>query len=566
MAQSKSLKKPLLGRPEGDDIHSENNSAAGDRDESGDGSGSSGAPGGSWLLIAGLLIAMLFSALEGTIVGTAMPRIVGELGGLSLMTWLTTAYMLSSTTVVPIAGKLADLLGRKSVYVTGLLIFMLGSALCGMAQNMTQLIWFRALQGIGGGVMMPMAMIIVGDIFTGKQRAKWQGVFGAIFGLASVIGPQVGGWIVDAWNWHWVFYINLPVGILATVLIALGLKSHKAAGPVKFDIAGMATMIVGVVSLLLALSFGGGQYPWGSWQIIGLFALSFAALTAFVRIESTASEPILPVRLFRDRIFSVVNAIGFLMSIGMFGAIMFVPLFMQGIVGISASASGTVMTPMMVTMILASIAGGQLVLKIGVRPQMTAGMIIMACGFLLLTTLGMETTKLYASGIMLVIGLGMGLVMPLLTLTLQEHFPKSELGVVTSSSTFFRQIGGTFGMTLLGVVMNSRSDALLSANLLPLLHDLPAEAAGLEESITHMVHTNPQSLYSALLSPESLAQIPQALLGSLVPVIKASLVASLHAVFWTGLAFVLFGALLTPLLGRVTVSGRSKEPEEAAAE
>ncbi|WP_426455152.1 MFS transporter [Paenibacillus sp. S-38] len=420
---------------------------------------------------------MLFSALEGTIVGTAMPRIVGELGGLSLMTWLTTAYMLTSTIVVPIAGKLADLLGRKSVYVTGLLIFMLGS-----------------------------------------------------------------------------------------VLIALGLQSHKSAGPVRFDIAGMAAMIVGVVSLLLALSFGGGQYAWGSWQIIGLFVLSFAALTVFVRIESTTPEPILPVRLFRDRTFSIVNAIGFLMSIGMFGAIMFVPLFMQGIVGISASASGTVMTPMMLSMILASIAGGQLVLKVGVRPQMTAGMIIMAGGFLLLTTLGVNTTKLYASGIMLVIGLGMGLVMPLLTLTLQEHFPKSELGVVTSSSTFFRQIGGTFGMTLLGVVMNSRSDTLLSANLLPLLHGLPAEAAGLEESITHMVHTNPQALYSALLSPESLAQFPPALLGSIVPVIKTSLVSSLHAVFWAGLAFVVLGALLTPFLGRVSVSNRSKSREEAAAE
>ncbi|MCZ8519248.1 MDR family MFS transporter [Paenibacillus caseinilyticus] len=507
---------------------------------------------------------MLFSALEGTIVGTAMPRIVGELGGLSLMTWLTTAYMLTSTTVVPIAGKLADLLGRKSVYVTGLLIFMVGSVLCGAAQNMTQLIWYRALQGIGGGVMMPMAMIIIGDMFTGKQRAKWQGVFGAIFGLASVIGPQVGGWIVDSLNWHWVFYINLPVGILATLLIALGLKSHKATGPVKFDIAGMATMIVGVVSLLLALSFGGGQYDWGSWQIIGMFVLSLAALTAFVRIESTTPEPILPVRLFRDRTFSIINAIGFLMSIGMFGAIMFVPLFMQGIVGISASASGTVMTPMMVTMILASIIGGQLVLKIGVRTQMTAGMVIMAGGFFLLTTLGMETTKLYASGIMLVIGLGMGLVMPLLTLTLQEHFPKSEIGVVTSSSTFFRQIGGTFGMTLLGVVMNSRSDTLLSANLLPLLHGLPAGASGLEETVTHMVHTNPQGLYSSLLNPESLSQFPPERLSGIVPVIKASLVDSLHAVFWTGLAFVLLGALLTPFLGRIAISGRSKE--EAPAE
>ncbi|HWI49572.1 MAG TPA: MFS transporter, partial [Rummeliibacillus sp.] len=226
------------------------------------------------LLIVGLLVAMLFAALDNTIVGTAMPRIVGELGGLGVMTWLTTAYMLTSTTVVPVTGKLADLIGRKSVYVTGIIIFLIGSALCGMAQSMTQLIIFRGIQGLGGGVMMPMAMIIIGDIFTGAQRAKWQGVFGAIFGLSSVIGPQIGGWIVDAANWRWVFYINMPVGILAAILISLGLKNKKLEGPIKIDFAGIFTMIVGVVSLLLALTFGGKDYPWGSWQIVSLFVIS----------------------------------------------------------------------------------------------------------------------------------------------------------------------------------------------------------------------------------------------------------------------------------------------------
>ncbi|WP_196426986.1 MDR family MFS transporter [Paenibacillus validus] len=503
------------------------------------------------LLISGLIIAMLFGALEGTIVGTAMPRIVGELGGLSLMTWLTTAYMLTSTTIVPIAGKLADLLGRKSVYVSGLIIFMVGSALCGMSQTIEQLIFFRALQGLGGGIMMPMAMIIIGDIFTGEQRAKWQGVFGAIFGLASVIGPQVGGWIVDSLNWHWVFYINLPVGIIATILISLGLKGVKAEGPVRFDVAGMATMIIGVVSLLLALTFGGTEFAWTSWPIIGMFVLSAISLTAFVWIESKTSEPILPVRLFKNRTFTVVNGIGFFMSIGMFGAIMFVPLFMQGIVGISASASGTVMTPLMVTMIIASVIGGQIVYKIGPKLQMSIGMIIMAIGFLLLTTMSIDTSKLAASGIMMVIGLGMGLVMPLLTLILQESFPKSELGVVTSSSQFFRQIGGTFGMTILGVVMNNRSDTLLSENLVPVLKQLPQQGGAMVEKITASIHTNPQALYSALLSPETLSQFPQELIHTMVPIVKSALVDSLHAVFWFGLMFVLLGALLTPMLGKI---------------
>ncbi|WP_334110270.1 MFS transporter, partial [Anoxybacillus sp.] len=234
------------------------------------------------ILITGLLVAMLFGALDGTIVGTALPRIVGELGGLSMMAWLTTAYMLTSTTIVPIAGKLADLFGRKSIYISGLAIFIIGSALCGMANTMTQLIIFRAIQGIGGGIMMPMAMIVIGDLFTGAERAKWQGVFGGVFGLASILGPQVGGWIVDSLNWRWVFYINLPVGILAIVLISIGLHNRRMAERVKLDLVGMFTMVVAVVSLLLALTFGGDKYDWLSWQIISLLASSVVFFSLFV--------------------------------------------------------------------------------------------------------------------------------------------------------------------------------------------------------------------------------------------------------------------------------------------
>jgi EmrB/QacA subfamily drug resistance transporter len=516
------------------------------------------------LLITGLIIAMLFAALDGTIVGTAMPRIVGELGGLSLMTWLTTAYMLSSTTVVPIAGKLADLLGRKVVYVTGLLIFIIGSALCGAAQNMTELIWFRGLQGIGGGIMMPMAMIIIGDLFTGKERAKWQGIFGAIYGLSSVIGPQIGGWIVDSLNWRWVFYINLPVGIIATIIIAMGLKGKKTTGPIKFDIAGMFTMIVGVVSLLLALTFGGSEYPWGSWQIIGLFALAAVSLIAFVIIESKVSEPILPMYLFKNKTFTLLNGIGFFMAVGMFGAIMFVPLFMQGVVGVSASESGTIMTPMMITMIVTSIIGGRIVYKIGVKPQIIMGMVIIAAGFGLLTTMTIDTTKLVATAYMMVIGLGMGFVMPTITLALQESFPKSELGVVTSSSQFFRQIGGTFGMTILGVVMNHHSGQLLKSELVPVLQKLPAETAPMVSKFTDMIDKDPQGLYSMLLNPEALKQMPKMLLDMIIPIIKDTMVEALHSVFTYGLIFVLVGAVLTLFLKRIKLSDRNETKKEVA--
>jgi len=516
------------------------------------------------LLLIGLVIAMLFAALDGTIVGTAMPRIVGELGGLSLMTWLTTAYMLTSTTVVPIAGKLADLLGRRNVYIAGLIIFMVGSALCGMANGMTELIIFRGIQGLGGGIMMPMAMIIIGDMFTGKERAKWQGIFGALYGLASVIGPQVGGWIVDAVNWRWVFYINLPVGILATIFIAMGLKGHKQTGPIKIDLAGIFTMILGVVSLLLALTFGGKDYAWDSWQIIGLFALAIIGIVSFIIVETKAEEPILPMHFFKNRTFTLLNAIGFFMSIGMFGAIMFVPFFMQGIVGVSAAESGTIMTPMMITMIVMSIIGGQLVLKVGVKPQIITGMLIMAGGFWLLTTMDMHTTKLIATSYMMIIGLGMGLVMPTLTLALQESFPKKDLGVVTSSSQFFRQIGGTFGITILGSIMNNTSGTTLTNKLVPVLDTFPAEAGQMVTKFKDMIHTDPQGLYSMLFSPEALKQMPEAFSNSIVPILKNSLVDSLHTVFLTGLVFIVVGAVFTIFLQKIKLSDRKKGAEEPA--
>ncbi|GGE67736.1 MDR family MFS transporter [Priestia taiwanensis] len=511
------------------------------------------------LLIAGLLIAMLFAALDGTIVSTAMPRIVGELGGLSMMAWLTTSYMLTSTAVVPIAGKLADLLGRKVVYVAGIAIFIIGSALCGMAQDMMQLIIFRGIQGIGGGIMMPMAMIIIGDIFTGKERAKWQGVFGGIYGLASVIGPQVGGWIVDTLDWRWVFYINLPVGILAAVVISMGLQGHTKKDHVKFDIAGMFTMIVGVVSLLLALTFGGVDYPWGSWQIISLFALAAIFLVAFVVVETKTEEPILPMHLFKNKAFVTINAVGFLMSIGMFGAIMFVPLFMQGVVGVSATESGTIMTPMMISLVIASIIGGRIVVRIGVKPQIIVGLVTVATAFYLLSTMDINTTKMTTTTYMIVLGLGLGLVMPTLTLALQEVFSKKELGVVTSSSQFFRQIGGTLGMTVLGAVMNARSTNLLTDKLVPFLNTMPKE---MNTQMSEMIHTNPQGLYSMLLNPDLLSTMPPSVIEHVVPIVKDAMVGSIHSVFLVGLCVVAIAAVIAVFLRNIRLSDRKKDEVE----
>lgn len=509
------------------------------------------------LLLAGLFIAMLFGALDGTIVGTAMPRIIGELGGLGLMTWLTTSYMLTSTVIVPIAGKLSDLIGRKTVYVTGLVIFIISSALCGMSQNMTELIIFRAIQGIGGGIMMPMAMIIVGDLFTGVQRARWQGIFGALFGLSSVIGPQVGGLLVDSLNWRWVFYINLPVGIVATILIATALPKHRSVGAVRFDVAGMFTMIVGVVGLLLALTFGGKEFAWGSWQIIGLFTVSILFILAFVWVETKAAEPILPMRFFKDRTFTLINAIGFLMSVGMFGAMMFVPLFMQGILGISPSATGTIMMPLTLTLIGASILSGLIIQKTGIRLQMAAGLMIMAIGFVFLARMGIHTSTLSVTIIMFVLGLGMGLVFPGLTVALQESYPQSDLGIVTSSSTFFRQIGGTFGMTVLGAIMNLRSSQYLTNHLIPVLDRMPEKGPEIDGIITQ-VNRDPQQLFSALLSPDTIDKMPKILHEAVVPIMKIALVDSLQLVFLWSIGFIAMGLVICLFIGKIKITDQPK--------
>jgi MFS family permease len=314
-------------------------------------------------------------------------------------------------------------------------------------------------------------------------------------------------------------------------------------------------MIVGVVSLLLALSFGGKDYAWDSWQILGLFALALVGLVSFVIVENRAAEPILPMYLFKNRTFTLLNLIGFLMSVGMFGAVTFVPFFMQGIVGVSATESGTIMTPMMIAMIVTSIIGGQLVYKIGVKAQIITGMIVMAFGFFLLTTLNLHTSQLTAISYMAIIGLGMGLVMPIITLALQESFSKAELGVVTSSSQFFRSIGGTFGITVLGAVMNAKSGTLLTNDLVPYLDTFPSQASKLVTKLKEMISTNPQGLLQSLFSPDSVKGMP----GEIVPILKTSLMESLHSVFFVGFTLIIVGALFTLFLKKIKLENKKGE-------
>ncbi|WP_378954514.1 MDR family MFS transporter [Pelosinus sp. sgz500959] len=502
------------------------------------------------MLLTGLFLALFFSSLDQTVVGTAMPRIIGELGGLSIMTWVTTAYMLTSTTVVPIAGKLADLYGRRMIYIAGLVIFMLGSSLCGTSTNMLQLIAYRALQGIGGGIMMPLAMTIVGDIFPIEERGKWQGLMGALFGLSSVVGPTIGGWIVDYSSWKWVFYINLPIGILATMTIHLGLKGEKIlSDKVVIDYAGVITLIIGTFGLLLGLNLGGTNYPWLSWPIISLLGISLVSWMVFISAEKRAVDPVLSLELFKNRVFLISNIVGFLMGLGMFGSLIFLPLFFQGVLGISATSSGNTMLPMMVSLMLTSIIAGRFATKIPFRSMYAVGMSFMALGFYLMSTMTIHTTQYRAIFYIVILGVGMGMIMPIITIAVQSAFGPERRGVATSATQFFRSIGGTLGMTVLASIFNGYSNNIMKKDFFPVIQSIPDIEVSPLGDILARGQSDPHSLFNMLLSPETIQMIPENLQQLFLLPLKNALSESLQIVFWVAMLIAIAGIVISLFMG-----------------
>lgn len=414
------------------------------------------------VVFSGLMAGMLLAALDQTIVSTALPTIVGELGDVQNLSWVVTSYLLATTVSTPLYGKISDLYGRKIVFQAAIVIFLVGSILCGASQNLTQLIVFRGIQGLGGGGLMAMAFAIIGDILSPRERGKYSGYLGAVFALASVAGPLLGGFFVDHLNWRWVFYVNVPVGIAALVITSSALRLNFARRKHAIDLQGAALLVAGVSALLLVLVWGGNEYDWASGTIRGLLATSAVCIAAFIAWEGRVAEPILPLRLFRNPVFTVSSLLSVVVGCAMFGGIVYLPVFLQIVTGASATNSGLLLLPLMTGLMTTSIVSGRVITRTGrYKVWPVAGMAVAAVGMYLLSTMDASTGRVESSAFMLVLGVGIGMIMQVLILAIQNSVTYGDLGVATSAANFFRSLGGSIGVAVFGAILTARLDTEL---------------------------------------------------------------------------------------------------------
>ena len=527
------------------------------------------------LTMFGVLMVMLLGSLDQTIVATALPHVIADLHGFNQYTWVSTAYLLTSTVTVPIYGKLSDLFGRKPIFLFGIVLFLVGSALSGTSQSMNQLIAFRAFQGLGTGALTPIAIAVVGDLFTPRERGKWQGVTGAVFGISALIGPTLGGWITQYSSWRWIFYVNLPVGLLALlVLIFLMPTLRGKAQKVSIDYSGAALLVAGTVPLLLGFTFAGSQYAWLSPQIIGLLGGSLVMGAAFVIyeawLERRDGQPIIAPSLFKHSIFAVSTLITFIFGMGLFGAIFFIPLYVQGVVGSSATNSGLVLTPLTLTLVFGSIVSGQLVSRIGKYKLLAIiGMLISVGGTLLLLRLDVNSDNTAVLLALLVFGLGMGFGMSLYTLIVQNAIP-NQIGQATAALTFFRSIGGAIALAVMGSVLNA---AYLPAfnNALP--HTIK-QLATVQPKVAQFlgIFNNPQVLLQpdveAQLLTQATHQGPAAvtMFNQVIESVKVGLSAGIHDVFLITMVIMVIGTIAVFFLKEIPLRGGRQKAAETPTE
>ncbi|SCW79051.1 drug resistance transporter, EmrB/QacA subfamily [Paenibacillus tianmuensis] len=519
-------------------------------------------------IMIAIIAAMFFSAINQTIVGTALPRIIAKLGGMDYYTWVITIYLLTSTIATVLVGKLSDIYGRKPFILTGIVLFMIGAFMAGTSMDIFQLITYRGIQGVGAGIIMATAFTAVGDLFAPRERGKWSGIMMSVFGFASVIGPALGGYIVDHFEWHWVFWVFLPLGIVAFMMILTMFPKVERKPSESIDYFGSLFLTLTIVPMLLAFSWAGTKYAWGSSQIFGLFACTLVALVIFIWVESRVKSPVLPLSLFKNGIVTISNVIGFIMNAGMMGALMYTPFFVQGVMGISPTYSGYVTMPMSIGMVVTSAISGQLMTKTGKYKRIAIiGIIIMVIGMMIMHYMNTISVTLLS---MIVFGFGLGLGMPVFSLTVQNAVSPKDLGVATASSQLFRNLGGTIGIAVMGTIM--------STGMTNKLQEILASGRGvdlskLDPKVAEKLAAfhNPQML----LDQPKLAQIQAALppelqtvFSRMIDSLREALSYSLANVFLAGAVLLVVALVLTFFLKEIPLrtgsGGPGPKPQEAA--